>query len=212
MAIVYPYNPGSTQYGTMSSIYTWYVQYYQYPTNTSTIYSYFAYQLNSATIVSGGVQMSITIYNQDAINRQGTTGYTAPTFTYKSLPTITLYNMTLGTSISVYNAEISTTVAASGNGTVTTGSITHSTTLNILVPMTWFDSANSTWRFNVSELVTIVDTAVTQTNVLSTATFIVPPVYNVVVRYENALYTAKAIWVRKDDALFPVQSIAAKIT
>jgi hypothetical protein len=212
MGIAYPYSLGTytTAYGTLSSVYSWYVQWYQYPTNTSTIYSYADATIYAPTPVGTGVQVPIAIYNNNAIYRVGTSGYTAPTFTYKSLPTISLYNVNLGQSIVIYNAEISTTVADNGVGTQTSGSILHNIGVYPIVPYNWFEPAYSTWQIRHSEVVTIVDTAVTQTNTFTSASFVVDPVFNVTVRYADALYKAKNIWVRKDDVLCPVKTMKVK--
>lgn len=205
----YPYSIGSAPYGTLSSVYSWYVQWYQYPTNTSTITTTGNITLNSATIVSEGVQLSLTIYDIANISRAGTSGYTAPTFTYKSKPTINVRNVNLATNILAYNTELSTDVAAGGSGDTITGSIVHSQTLNVTVPLSWFFTENNTWKFTISNLLTIVNTSVTQTNTRE-ATFIVPPMFNVMVRYNNELVRAKNIWVRKDDTLQLVKSLTVK--
>lgn len=206
----FPYSINSLQYGsTLSSVYSWYVQWYQYPTNTSTITTTGNITLNSATVVSEGVQLSLTIYDIANISRTGTSGYTAPTFTYKSKPTINVRNVNLATDILAYNTELSTDVAAGGSGNTITGSIVHSQTLNVTVPLSWFFTENNTWKFTISNLLTIVNTSVTQTNTRE-ATFIVPPMFNVMVRYNNELVRAKNIWVRKDDTLQLVKSLTVK--
>ena len=127
--------------------------------------------------------MNISVYSQNAITRTGTSGYTASTFTFISQPTIQLHNQNLGTSISVYNSAISTTVADNGSGTTVSSSITHSTTVNISVPSTWFESDNTAWYFTISDKLTISDVSATLTN---TKTF---SVFNV--------ETLMSVWVCK---------------
>lgn len=207
----YPHSIGSALYGTLSSVYTWYVQWYQYPTNTSVINSTSNFTVNSVSIGVSGVDVSVTVYNLNDISRSGSVGFDPGIFTYKSLPTIRFYNVTLGTYVLAYNTELSTTVAGN-SGNLITGSILHQQTLNVTVPFSWFESTNATWNVNISELVTIVETAVTQTNTRTSDNFVVPPIFNVKVRYQDAIATAKNIWVRKDDALSTVKTITVKNT
>ena len=170
MAVTLPYSINFGQYGSFSSLYTWYVQYYQYPTNNSVITSNASATINSKTPSGSNIILSISIYNLNNITRTGTSGYTAPTFTYTTTPTFRLNNINTGESIIIYNTGISTTVAANGVGTATTGSITHNSTINVTVPSTWF-SSNLT--ISISEVVLIVDTAATQTNSALSAQFFI---------------------------------------
>ena len=137
--ISFPYTTESGAYGsTLSNTYEWYVQYYQYPTVTDTMKSSNAYMtINSITQnTDDTITLNISIYSQNAITRTGTSGYTASTFTFISQPTIQLHNQSLGTSVTVYNSAISTTVADNGSGTTVSSSITHSSTVNVSIPST----------------------------------------------------------------------------
>jgi hypothetical protein len=121
-----------------------------------------------------------------------------------------IYNKDTSGSVVFYNTEISTTVAAGASGETITGSIVHAQTLNATIPYSWFVNGNASCRFEISELVTIVDTAVTQTNVRVSNYFVLAPVFNWTVRYADALSKAKTIWVRKDDALALAKNITVK--
>lgn len=172
--ISFPYTTESGAYGsTLSNTYEWYVQWYQYPTITDTMKSSNAYMtINSITQnANDTVTLNISIYSQNAITRTGTSRYTASTFTFISQPTIQLYNQNLGTSITVYNSAISTTVADNGSGTAVSSSITHSATVNVSVPSTWFESDNTAWYFTISDKLTISDVSATLTNTKTFATF-----------------------------------------
>ncbi len=210
--ITYPYSIGAAVYGTaLSSVYSWYVQWYQYPTNTSTMTPTSNFTINSVVMGSPNATVNVTIYDSTLIERSGSVGYAAGVFTYSTVPTIRLYNNTLGTYVAVYNTSLSTTVA-DNSGNYISGTILHSQTLNISVPATWFQSPNTTWNVQVSNLMTIVSTAVSQTNTRTSVNFYVPLSFNMTVRYADALRPVLNMWVRKDDALVTVQTITVKKT
>lgn len=136
---------------------------------------------------SDDITANISIYSQNAITRTGTNGYTASTFTFKSQPTILLYNKTLGTSIPIYNVALTTTVADNGTGATVSSSITHSSTINVNIPESWFEEENRYWYFTISDILTIVDTSSTLTNTKTFETFVVDALYDVFVRKDVKL-------------------------
>ena len=171
MAITFPYTINFGAYGTLSSVYSWYVMYYQYPTNTSTITSNATATLKTPIISGDTCILPITISNSDVINRTGTSGYTAPNFTYTSTPTFKLNNVTLGSSIQLYSASNTTILGAKGDGTTSTFTLATTQTINVNMPVAWLDD---TLTVSVSDVVTIVTTSVTQTNAKTSASFTLP--------------------------------------
>lgn len=172
MNVTLPYHINFGQYGSLVSLYQWYVKWYQYPTNTSTILSTATATIKSSTSVTNGMNVTISIYNINNISRVGTSGYVAPTFTYYSTPIFTLYNSVLDESIEIYNTSISTSVAAGSSGETTTGSIVHDDEVIVFVPSYWFDSANyEHFSIKISETVLISDTSVSQINATTSTEF-----------------------------------------
>ena len=198
MAITLPYSTANTQYGSdtfSTSTSTSDGTYYNYVTMTSQGYC----TVNSfARQTDGSVLASIYVYSYSAITRTND-GYTTGTYTLQTTPTIQLYNSVLGSYITVYNASLTTTV-----DDASTGSITHSSTVNVSIPAAWFNTANQTWIFTSQQVVTVVTTAATATHTKTETSFTVPNLFNVWVRYADGLYLVKDIWVRKDDALYYV--------
>lgn len=210
--ITLPYTTESGTYGTtFSSTYTWYVPYYQYPTNVSKITSSAYMKINSFAPNGDIVDVNITIYSKNAITRTGTSGYTCSTFTFKTQPTIKLNNVALGTSIELYNMALTTTVGDNGSGTAVSGSITHSATLTISVPRTWFLIENSQWNFSISDVITIVDTSATHTNNKTFASFNVAPLFVMTVRKDGVLYRVNDITIRKDGVLYPADKLVMRV-
>ena len=201
MAITLPYSTTNSQYGSTtfsSSRSTSSGTYYNYTTMTSQGYS----RINSFTRQSDGSFIaSIYINSYSAITRTNT-GYTTGTYTLQTTPNIRLYNSVLGTYITVYNAALTTTV-----GDDSTGSITHSSTVNVTIPSSWFLESNQTWIFNTQQVVTVVTTSESSTHTKTETSFVVPNIFNIWVRYADGLYLVKDIWVRKDDALYYAKSL-----
>lgn len=152
-------------YGSFSSTYSWYVRWYQYPTNTSTITS-------SATITFGkpkGIRgdnyiVPVSINNIDNISRLNNSGYNgiAPTFTYTTTPTITLTSSDGTKSIVLYNSSVSNTVAAAQRLTTSTGSVIHNNTVDVEIPASMFDES-LVHNISISNVVLINDTSATST-------------------------------------------------
>ena len=141
-------------------------------TNTSTILSTATATINSVTKVGDNYEIEIEIYNINNISRVGTSGYTAPTFTYRSTPIFNLHNSVLNEDVLIYNTAISTTVAAGASGNTTTGSIVHSDIVTITVSADWFAEANyEAFSVRISETVLIVDTSVSQVNTANSIDF-----------------------------------------
>lgn len=202
MAITLPYTPtANADYGTVtwsSMTTTSDGDLYEYRTMTSQGYS----TINSFTRQTDGTfLMNITIYSYSLITRTNT-GYARGNMTFQTTPLIQIYNQTLATAITVYNSALTTVVS-----NAVTGSITHSTTVNVTVPYNWFTGTNITWYLVTQQVVTCTTTAETATHIKSESTFEVPLNYNMTVRYADALYTVKYVWVRSSDALQPALKI-----
>lgn len=200
MAITLPYTPtANIEYGSIqwsSSTVTSAGTYYEYRTMTSQGYS----TINSFTKqADGSFLMNITIYSYSLITRTNT-GYARGAMTFQTTPLIQVYNQALGTAITVYNASLTTSVNDS-----TSGSITHSTTLNISIPATWFQSGNDVWYLITQQVVTCTTTGETTTHIKTESTFQVLLAFNIVVRYANTLRPVINMWVRYNDALYPVK-------
>lgn len=133
------------------------------------------------------VDVNFTIYSKNNITRTGTSGYTCTTFTFESQPTIKVNNVALGESVELYDAELTTTVADNGAGTAVSGTITHSATIDVQIPRSWFAKENSEWNFSISDALMIMNTSASATNTYTFASFNVEPLLNVYVCKELKL-------------------------
>jgi len=211
-SITLPYTTESGVFGsTFSSTYSWSATYYTTASNTSQITSSAYMKINSFVPKGDIVDINITIYSKNNITRTGTNGFTCSTFTYKTLPTIKLNNVKLGTSITLYNMSLTTAVADNGTGAAVSGSIIHSATTTISVPRTWFLSANSVWNFTISDVITIVDTSATHTNNKTFPNFNVAPLFRLSVKMNGQLYTANDIVIKYHDQLHPADKLVMKV-
>ena len=201
MAITLPYSTTNSQYGSTtfsSSRSTSSGTYYNYTTMTSEGYA----TINSFTRQSDGSFLAnIYIHSYSLITRTYDFYWTG-VYTLQTTPTIRLYNAALSSYITVYNASLTTTVDDES-----TGSITHSATVDVTIPASWFLESNQTWIFNTQQVVTVVTTSESSTHTKTETSFVVPNIFNIWVRYADGLYLVKDIWVRKDDALYYAKSL-----
>lgn len=206
MAITFPYTSPSVMYGNQTYTYTWIPpsepRYYNYTQVTSTGYS----TINSQTDNGDGTAtLNITVYNNANFIRSGTaTG----TIAINSACTVRLYNPTLASYIPVYTASL----AGSGLDSATTP-ITHSYTGNVIIPATWYAAANLTWRFDTVDICSSTSLGTfSYTFTKTEATFLMGALLRaVVVRYNDALYTAKNIWIRYNDVLYPMKDLKINV-
>lgn len=201
MAITLPYSTVNLEYGsTQWSSYT--------STSTGTYYNYRTMDsqgyctMNSFTRQNdGSILASIYVWAYSLITRTNT-GYLTGAYTFQTIPLIQIHNQTLNSSITIYNASLTTSV-----GDATTGSITHASTVNVSIPASWFEPANQAWIFVTQQTVSCVNTGESVIHYKSETAFVVPYLYNVTVRYADALYPAKNIWVKYNDSLYVAKSL-----
>lgn len=207
----FPYTPSAdAQYGSTQFTQTMNIsnseQVLNYITMTSQGYSTInSYSRNT----DGTYTVNITIYSYSYITLQisNLNVYQFfPTYNFQTTPTIQIHNYQLNSDISVYNSALTTSITHSATTGTYNSSITHSTTVNITVPATWFIIPNRVWKLNTSQLIQCTTTSHSGTHTKT------EPYFNMCnfpiwIRYNDELVPVKEIWVRKDDALSLVKKI-----
>lgn len=215
LPVKYPYNTANYLYGTFSSRYQWYVQWYKYPANTSTITSETYLTINNVRPNGDNVDLSLTVHSTNNITRVSEAsyaGYACPTFTYKSQPIVNIHNEILNKDILAYNMELSTDVIGnpSGNTSPTYGVIVHDQTVDVSIPKDWFSEYENIWTFKVQDVITIVNTGATQTNTQDNRVFKIPKLFSITVKKDGKLYQSKNVTIMKNGELIDVVGLGVR--
>lgn len=201
MAIAMPYSTANSEYG--STLWQSVLVLSDTDAYNSRIVTSQGYcTLNSVTKNNAGSVIANIYYYSYSLIRRSHTGYTIGDFTFQTTPLIRIYNPTLSSYITVYNASLTTVVPEA-----TDGSITHAGTVNVTIPETWLLAANRNWQFFVQQTVTCISTGETVTHVKTDPVMAMPPIYKVWMNDNGVLKEAIGIWVNDNGTLKEVKNI-----
>lgn len=196
MAITLPYSTANVQFGTDTYVYGWSTSVGSY-SNSSVMTSSGYTRINSITRNPDGTRtVNVTVYYLMAISRSGSD---SGVYTFQSTPNVRFYNSVLASYITIYNAALTTTCATGASA-----SITHSSTVNISVPATWFATSTATWNFSTTQECKVVTSGAVYTHTKIDAAFIIETLRSIVVNVDGVLKTASAVWARTNDTLNPL--------